>query len=325
MLTLPDSWVWDFWLADDGQTYHLFFLFASRALADPDLRHHRASIGHAVSADLHEWTRVSDALVAGRAPAFDDLATWTGSIVRAPDDTWVMFYTGATLSPGGVVQAIGIATSPDLMTWRKYLGNPVVRADARWYETLPSSQWSDEAWRDPWIFADPDGDGWHMLITARGKDGARDDRGVLAHARSSDLYTWTVGPPVTTPGAGFQQIEVPQLSDIDGTPVLLFSCAPDEYAAARRNGDSPQAGTWALPVSALLGPYDLTDAQALTDPSLYSGRLIKDRAGRSVLLAFHHLQHNGFGGSISDPIGLSWCGDTIVRSGPAPSGTCCAQ
>jgi len=31
--------VWDFWFADDGDRYHLYFLKASRALVDPDRRH----------------------------------------------------------------------------------------------------------------------------------------------------------------------------------------------------------------------------------------------------------------------------------------------
>jgi len=26
MLWLPDDWVWDSWIADDGERYHLFFL-----------------------------------------------------------------------------------------------------------------------------------------------------------------------------------------------------------------------------------------------------------------------------------------------------------
>jgi beta-fructofuranosidase len=39
MLRLPGAWVWDFWLADDGDRYHLFFLFASRALQDERRRH----------------------------------------------------------------------------------------------------------------------------------------------------------------------------------------------------------------------------------------------------------------------------------------------
>ena len=33
MFKLPEAWVWDFWLVDDGEQYHLFFLYASRALA----------------------------------------------------------------------------------------------------------------------------------------------------------------------------------------------------------------------------------------------------------------------------------------------------
>ena len=84
-------WVWDFWLADDGERFHLFFLKASRALLDPERRHRRASIGHAVSEDLRSWTELADALVADDAPAPDDLATWTGSVVRGPDGRWRMF------------------------------------------------------------------------------------------------------------------------------------------------------------------------------------------------------------------------------------------
>ncbi|MGB4270907.1 MAG: hypothetical protein WBJ44_00765, partial [Propionicimonas sp.] len=149
MFSLPDSWVWDFWTVEDGDRYHLFFLYASRALHDPEARHYRASVGHAISDDLVSWERVADALVRSDAPAFDDLATWTGSIIRHPDGTWFMFYTGATMTPAGNVQSIGAATSSDLMTWHKLPG-PLVRADARWYETLADGMWHDEAFRDPW-------------------------------------------------------------------------------------------------------------------------------------------------------------------------------
>ena len=33
---------WDFWFADTGDAYHVFFLRASRALQDPHRRHRRA-------------------------------------------------------------------------------------------------------------------------------------------------------------------------------------------------------------------------------------------------------------------------------------------
>ena len=171
MLRLPDAWTWDFWIADTGAEYHLLFLYASRALHEPDRRHVRASIGHAVSTDLTTWTRVADALVRGDAPAFDDVATWTGSVLRGPDGVWRMFYTGATRRAEALIQSIGVATSTDLVTWHKHPGNPVLTADPRWYERYGDSTWFDEAWRDPWVFPDPGGDGWHMLITARANHG----------------------------------------------------------------------------------------------------------------------------------------------------------
>jgi len=195
MFSLPDSWVWDFWLADDGERHHLFFLYASRALKDPEARHYRASIGHAVSTDLTDWTRVEDALVRSDAPAFDDLATWTGSIVRGDDGLWRMFYTGSTLAPDGLknIQSIGVATSEDLYGWTKSAANPILTADPRWYETL-SPDWHDEAFRDPWVFRDPTGEGWHMLITARAKTGDPFSRGVVGHATSTDLDRWVLQP-----------------------------------------------------------------------------------------------------------------------------------
>ena len=162
MFALAESWVWDFWIVDDGEQYHLFFLFASKALRDPQARHHRAAIGHAVSTDLTTWTRLEDALVHADAPAFDDMAIWTGCTIRHPDGSWLLIYTGATLVDGKNRQSIGIAVSDDLLHWRRE--GQVLTADPRWYETLGHGTWHDEAFRDPWVYRD--GDRWRMLITA---------------------------------------------------------------------------------------------------------------------------------------------------------------
>jgi len=56
VLRLAHSWIWDFWFADDGRSFHVFFLKASRSLSDPELRHFNAAIGHATSEDLIGWT-----------------------------------------------------------------------------------------------------------------------------------------------------------------------------------------------------------------------------------------------------------------------------
>ncbi len=62
MFDLADDWLWDSWLADDGELFHLFFLCAPKSLGDPELRHSHARVGHATSTDLRTWTRIADAV-----------------------------------------------------------------------------------------------------------------------------------------------------------------------------------------------------------------------------------------------------------------------
>jgi beta-fructofuranosidase len=305
MLRLPGAWMWDFWLADDGERYHLFFLFAPRSLGDERLRHGNAAIGHAVSGDLHTWDQVGDVLAASDPPAFDDLATWTGSVVRG-DDRWWLFYTGVTLVGDQIRQTIGAATSTDLEVWHKEPTSPLVTADGRWYERLGGGTWPEEAWRDPWVLADPDGDGWHMLITARANQGPGDERGVIGHAVSADLREWTVRPPLSRPGSGFGHLEVPQVAAVDDRRVLLFSCLDTELSVAHR-ATGASGGIWYLPVGSLTGPFDIAAARPLTTDAFYCGRLVHDRAGQAVLLAFRYFgEGRQFLGELSDPMPVTW-------------------
>ena len=302
MFALPDAWVWDFWVVDDGRQYHLFFLHASRALRDPEARHHRASIGHAVSDDLVHWTRVVDALVRSDPPAFDDLATWTGSVVRHPDGTWFLFYTGATLVDGKNVQSIGYATSTDLMEWER--GGQVLSADPRWYERIGDGQWHDEAFRDPWVYRD--GGGWRMLITARANHGPADDRGVIGTAVSPDLRTWRLEAPLTAPGEGFGQLEVMETVEIDGEPFLVFNCLAGDLSAAHR-ATGTTGGVWIVPTEDGPSPWRPSRAVQLTGHDRYVGRVVRTRAGATVFLAFTNVGADGrFVGTITDPapIGL---------------------
>jgi beta-fructofuranosidase len=307
MLRLPGAWMWDFWLADDGDRYHLFFLFASRALRDEQRRHVRAGIGHAVSDDLRNWVQVSDALAAADPPAFDDLATWTGSVVRDRDGRWWLLYTGVTPVDQKLRQTIGAATSTDLEVWDKQSTSPLLTADERWYERLGGGDWHEEAWRDPWVLPDPGGDGWHMLITARANHGPDDDRGVIGHAWSPDLRRWEVRPPLSKPGSGFGHIECPQVAPVDGRLVLLFSCLDPQFSAARRATGAISGGIFYVPIDSPTGPFDIAAARPLTNDAFYCWRLVHDRAGQPVLLAFrYHDEHRGFVGELSDPMPVGW-------------------
>lgn len=299
--SLPDHWVWDFWLADDGATYHLFYLHAPHALKNPDLRHRNARIGHATSSDLTTWTNHGRIFDTGPAGSFDDTATWTGSVVRGPDGQWRLYYTGSRfLSPdsNANVETIGMAVSDDLFNWHKLPG-PIAAADPLSYETLGTSAWPEEAFRDPWVFEGEDGL-WHMLITARANHGAVEARGVVGHATSADMQTWQVRPALSEINSGFAHIEVPQLVEVDGTQHLIFCCDSPKLSG-RLAGQ--KGGIWSVAVPAPLGPYPIEQATLLAPEELYAGRIAFTRNGQPVLLAFSNVQAGGvFAGSISDPL-----------------------
>ncbi len=310
--TLDTHWVWDFWLADDGELFHMYYLRAPKSLGNQHLRHRNAKVGHATSVDLTTWTDLGVVVQPGQPGDFDETAIWTGSVLQGPDGLWRMFYTGSrflSADSNANIETVGVATSTDLHTWTKAAG-PITEADPRWYEKLGDSSWPEEAWRDPWVYADPAGNGWHMLVTARANAGDESDRGVIAHATSADLETWTVQPPLSSVGAGFKHLEVPQIVTIDARTLLLFSCDGPALAGAR---SGEMGGIWALEAPSPTGPFAVDDAQLVVDERLYSGRIIRNREGAPVLLAFENSTTEGeFVGSLSDPIPVVWDADSTT-------------
>jgi beta-fructofuranosidase len=309
-LYLPDHWIWDFWFAQDGDDVHVFFLYAPRALGDPELRHRNARIGHALSCDLRGWELLPPALTTGPPGAFDDLATWTGSVLRH-DGRWHLFYTGLSTDEDGAVQRIGLATSDDLVRWHR-LDQAVLEADPRWYEKLgPDTR--EEAWRDPWVCWDEDSGHFHMLITARANHGPSDGRGVIGHAWSPDLRRWRAGPPLSQPGEFFH-LEVPQLVHLDGLWRILFCAWPRDHSAARlaRPGVVAEGGTHYLVAREKFGRYALDrDAFLVGCPQgrYYAGRLLHHKGGWHFF-AWQHLDDEGrFLGALSDPMPLTVHGD----------------
>ncbi len=321
MLRLPDHWVWDSWpVPDPGDgRRHLMFLYAPRSLADPDLRHDNAAIGQAVSDDLRTWTRLPDVVVPGPAGAVDDHATWTGSVVRAPDGRWHLYYTGVTRADGVYLQRVCRAVSNDGQNWRKD-PEPVLSADPRWYALAGGNAWPDEHWRDPWVFADPGGNGWHLLVTARARPEQWpqvhvDDLGVIGHAWSADLDRWEARPPLSVPGGGFGHLEVPQVVHVDGRWCLVFSCLHGELAPSRGDAGAT-GGHWLVADVDPAGPYDTRRAVPLTDDTLYAGRIWRGDSGQPVLVAFDNRWTTDCGGTLVDPLDVAL--DTAEVLGAPP-------
>lgn len=298
---LEDRWVWDFWIAQDDGTYHLFFLQAPRALGNPELRHRNASVGHATSTDLINWTEVGTAIEAGLPGEWDDVATWTGSIIQH-EGRWWMFYTGTCHEEHGLIQRVGAAVSDDLDFWIKHPSNPLLTAHPFWYEQLDMDTWFEQAWRDPWVYQIHDG--FEMLLTARVNDGPVRDRGVIARGFSSDLSLWSALPPLTEPG-GFGQMEVPQRLTIGDEELLLFSCGRNRLAANRTAAGEPRSDCYALWLDGSQIPHPARSAIALDLPNLYSVRAVRDPSGRWMALGVvQEDEAGGFAGHISDPIPL---------------------
>ena len=88
--------------------------------------------------------------------------------------------------------------------------------------------------------------------------------------------------------------------------MLIFSCLTEQLSAQRRSAGE-RGGVWCVPCDSLLGPFDVAHAVRIADESLYSGRLIRDRAGQWVMLAFRNLGPDGnFIGELTDPMPVSW-------------------
>ncbi len=102
-----------------------------------------------------------------------------------------------------------------------------------------------------------------MLITARDPVAPRLKDGILGHATSDDMVTWELQPPLTTP-AGFGQLEVPQLRQVDGRWLLVFTCHPEEQSEDQRLAFGDYC-TWFVAADSPLGPFDLARAQAVHD------------------------------------------------------------
>ena len=222
-----------------------------------------------------------------------------------------MFYTGSRfLRPDAItnIETICVAVSRDLHAWHKS-ADFALNADPRGYETLDDSVWHEEAWRDPWVFQSASGS-WHMLITARGRSGPDErNRGVIGYARSDDLENWSVGT-----GADRKcRVRSPRSSpDCRAVRERLAAFFMRRESSRRARAGLP-GGIWLAPAASPLGPFDLDQASLLADEHLYSGRIVHNRSGRPVLLAFENLSATGdFVGRISDPRDVEWNGQVFV-------------
>jgi beta-fructofuranosidase len=312
VLSLNDKWIWDFWLARNGDDWHIYFLQADNTLPDPEMRHRNVTQGHAVSRDLVNWTHLGQCFAPAAGPAWDDWTTWTGSVLQGPDGAWHLFYTGTSHAGDGMHQRIGHATSPDMHSWRR-VGDGLVLdlngPNAAHYEEFTPGHWHDRAMRDPWVIRDPEGDGWLMYFTARVPGRAEPNAGgAIGLARSADLHHWTLEKPVYD-GGDFGQLEVPQVFRHGSHWYMTFCTAAEHWSDGyrRKNPQAPVSGNHYLIADHHLGPWRTPDApflDGLNPCKRYAGKIV-ERDGKLFIMGFLYYDAEGrFIGKVSDPVPL---------------------
>jgi beta-fructofuranosidase len=217
-----------------GREYHLFsemtpIAGAPRPPGAPASR--GRVVGHAVSKDLFTWEELPPAISCGAPGEFDAFSIYHMDVF-IHEGTWYMHYTGLDKYGPGEQEAIGLATSSDGIQWKKDPGNPVLRADPRFYEpaiprqaTYQQKDFGRLWFRDPCIVGNPPGAKFGMATIARDARQHPDLRGCIAWATSSDLVKWEPSPPIYSPGR-FHTIETPSIIEHHGRHYLIFMTHP---------------------------------------------------------------------------------------------------
>ena len=215
----------------DG-VYHAFYLKAPL----PPLRDgaHHTPYAHVASRDLVNWEELPLAIEPGGEGAPDAVSCFTGSVIER-NGKFYLFYTG--FQGEGKAQTVCLATSSDLISWEKDPRNPIIEADARWYEAID--------WRDPFPFWNEEAGEYWMLLAAREKQGPDNRRGCIALMTSPDLERWEVKPPFWSPRLYYTH-ECPDLFRWGEFWVLVYSTFSERNVTHYRLSKSLN-GPWLAP------------------------------------------------------------------------------
>ena len=261
--------MWDTWLFQDGDDYHLFFLS-------------KGGLGRAVSKDIIHWKHLPKIEnLAGEDDWDKDGMQKTGCTVKHNDKYYISY--GANAKPEGT--PIGLLVSDDLVNWKR-VGEPVLPIKAPYVS----------AWRDLssyWNNNKKEWDGY--LFSMFGEEKLPS----IVHVTSKDYLNWTYHKPLyvsehyTRLNNGFVFLEVPDLLEIDGTHYIIFSSirSRKQFTSGREDA----SGTWYIKANKKEGPYEVTENPLL----LGTGMGRKDHyVGRTIIFKGQRLlYHQNWGDS----------------------------
>ncbi len=214
-------------------------------------------LGHAVSSDLIHWRELPPAFGPDPERADDNNQPWTGCAIWH-DGCARLFYTMRGRSDTANLQAIGLATSPDGMTFTRHPGNPVIVPDRRWYADASQPVPNVLDCRDLMVVKAPDKPGWYGYFATRRPAHELGFTSVIAAAYSTDLTHWEQLPPVFAP-EGLPCVEVPDVFLLNGR--WYITCLTGLIYGTQRPFSDPAIchGTLYAVADSPLGPFHRLD------------------------------------------------------------------
>ena len=206
-------YVWDAWTMVRDDEAHVYHLQRQRPGCSLD-GHVQDMLGHAVSTDLVDWQECPPCFGPDPDNPIDNNQPWTGSAIWHEKKAY-LFYTMRGLHAESGLQHIGLATSDDGSTWRRYSRNPVITPDPEWYATTERPVPGVLDCRDLNVIAAPDRSGWIGFYATRCPGKELPETSVIACVQSPDLIHWEHLPPAFAPGK-YACIEVPDVFEQDG-------------------------------------------------------------------------------------------------------------
>ncbi len=240
--------VWDAWCLEREGLFHLYFL--QRDCAEDRKSSAQEELGHAVSRDLVYWETRPNALAPDPENSDDDLQPWTGCAINAPDGDVYLYYTMRGSRTFGREQAIGLARSSDGECFKRFAGNPVVRAP-----NSPIPGMSD--CRDLCVIPAPDGDGFLGYYAARRQAETLCETSAIFVAFSRDLLHWEDRGAVFF-GGPFACVEVPDVFELEGRWFLTMLTG-NVYGGRGALPDAMTGATVYAQSDSPYGPFRLPD------------------------------------------------------------------
>lgn len=177
--------------------------------------------------------------------------------------------------------------------------------------TLPEP-YDHQATRDPVVFADTTGTGFHLLATAARRESDGRVHGCLAHFTSADLQTWERREPFLVLDEPTQP-ECPDYFAWRGWHYLIFSL----HGIARYRKSRHPFGPWEAPADDRLDPTDarVMKTAAFTGDRRLGAAFVPDGAGWGGTLCLRELEQQSDG-----TLRTRWPAEMPGPAAPTPRG-----